>query len=282
LDCGIIYNLKLNEIEFCKSWSCQTINFNDSFRIIVNRDLKGDYFLNRVILTNGIEESKRRENGISSIISRLKKISKQQKIEVYVHINDDLLFLKSILAKNGLRKIDKLTGLVHVVKHQKCFLTDEYEKQKLLVYGESCKVVRTAHEFDKWLDVYSTSFGIDIENIATIRTSFQKENFKESKFILYEQKLNDNTNTHNLRPMGCCLLFPTNDILGLYCLGTVKRFRNKGIASSLIDFAITYAKMNGFDLIGLQALQSDHTTEFYQRRCFTTVYTHAIFSLPIS
>ncbi len=55
----------------------------------------------------------------------------------------------------------------------------------------ACKVVRSADEFDKWLDVYSASFGIDIEKRATIRTSLQKENFRESKFILYEQKLKD-------------------------------------------------------------------------------------------
>ena len=142
-------------------------------------------------------------------------------------------------------------------------------------------MVRSADKFDKWLNVYSASFGIDIEKRATIRTSLQKKNFRESKFILYEQKLKEKAISHNLRPMGCCLLFPTNDVLGLYCLGTVQRFRNKGIASSLIDFAITYAKMNGFNLIGLQTLHSEHTTGFYQRRYFMTVYTDAIFSLPI-
>ena len=39
------------------------------------------------------------------------------------------------------------------------------------------------------LDVYSTSFEIDIEKRTTIRTSLQRDNFRESKFILYEQKL---------------------------------------------------------------------------------------------
>ena len=114
MDYNIIDSLKSNEIEFCKSWSNQTINFNDSFRILANRELKGDYFLNRVILTVGIEDSKREEKYISPIMSRLKEISKQQDIDVYVHINDRLSFLKSTLEQNGLRKIDKLTGLVNV------------------------------------------------------------------------------------------------------------------------------------------------------------------------
>jgi ribosomal protein S18 acetylase RimI-like enzyme len=282
LDYGIFTSLKSNEIEFCKSWSNQIINFNDSFRILANRALKGDYFLNRVILTNGIEESKRGKREILSIVSRLKEISKQQEIDVYVHIDDNLSFLKSILEKNGFRKIDKLDGLVNVIKHQKCCSVNEYEKQEPVVNGETCKVVGSADEFDEWLDVYLSSFEIDIEKRTPIQTSLQKENFRETKFILYKQKLKDKTSDRNLRPLGCCLLFPTDEVLGLYCLGTDQKFRTMGIASSLLNFAITYASMNGFDLLGLQTLHSNHTTGFYQRRDFMTVYTEAIFSLPIS
>ena len=282
MDYSIIDSLKSNEIEFCKSWSNQTINFNDSFRILANRELKGDYFLNRVILTVGIEDSKREEKYISPIMSRLKEISKQQDIDVYVHINDKLSFLKSILEQNGLRKIDKLTGLVNVIKGQEFLSKNESKKQEPVVNEETCRVVRSADEFEEWLDVYTTSFEIDIERRTTIRTSLQRDNFRESKFILYEQKLQDKTNRHNLRPVGCCLLFPTNDVLGLYCLGTDQKFRNMGIATSLLNFAITYAKMNGFNLLGLQALHSDHIIGFYQRRYFTTLYTDAIFSIPIS
>jgi hypothetical protein len=256
---------------------------NDSFHILANRALKDDYFLNRVILHNGIEESKRGESNILSIVPKLKEISKLQEIDVYVHIDDNLSFLKSILDKNGLRKIDTLTGLVNVVRDQKSFSKNEYKKQEQVVNRESCKVVSSAEEFDEWLDIYSTSFGIDIKKRTTIRTSLQKENFRESKLILYEQKLNDKTNNRNKsRPMGCCLLFPSNDVLGLYCLGTDQKFRNMGIASSIIDFAISYANTKGYDFLGLQALHSDHTTGFYKRRYFKTVYTNAIFSLSIS
>ena len=282
MDCSIINSLKSNEIEFSKSWSNQTIKFDDCFRILANRDLKDDYFLNRVILTVGIEDYKRGEKGISSTVSRLKEISKQQDFDVYVHINDNLSFLKAILEKNGLKKIDKLTGLVNIIRGQKFSSKNESEKQGPVVKGETCKVVRSFDEFDEWLEVYSTSFGIDIERRTAIRTSLQRENFRESKFILYEQKLQGETNRHNLKTVGCCLLFPTNDVLGLYCLGTRQKFRNMGIATSLLNFAITYAKMNGFNLLGLQALHSDHIIGFYQRRYFTTVYTNAIFSFPIS
>ena len=86
---------------------------------------------------------KREEKCISSIMSRLKEISKQQDIDVYVHINDNLSFLKSILEKNGLRKIDKLTGLVNVIKGQKFLSINEYKKQEPVVNGETCKVVRS-------------------------------------------------------------------------------------------------------------------------------------------
>ncbi|MDF0682285.1 MAG: GNAT family N-acetyltransferase [Candidatus Nitrosocosmicus sp.] len=283
MDCDIIDILKSNEIEFCRSWSNKTITITDSFQILANRALKGDYFLNRVILFHGIEESKRGEELILSIVSQVKEISKVQEIYVYVHIDDNLSFTKSILEKNGLKKIDKLTGLVNVVRDQKYFSKNEYEKLEQVVDNESCKVVSSAEEFDDWLDIYSNSFGIDIQKRTTIRTSLQKENFRESKLILYEQELDDKKNNHNsLTTLGCCLLFPSNGVLGLYCLGTDKKFRNTGIASSIIDFAISYANTKGYDFLSLQALHSDNTTGFYQRRYFEKVYTKTIFSLPIS
>jgi len=283
LDCDIIDVLKSNEIEFCKSWSNKTITLTDSFQILANQALKDDYFLSRVILLQGIEESKRGIELILSIVSQLKEISKVQEIDVYVHIDDNLSFIKSILEKNGFRKIDNLTGLINVVKDQKYFSKNEYEKQEQVVDRGSCKLVSSAEEFDDWLDIFSNSFGIDIQKRTTIRTSLQKESFRESKLILYEQELNYKKNNHNsLRALGCCLLFPSNGVLGLYCLGTEQKFRKTGIASSIIDFAISYAIDNGYDFLGLQALHSDNTTGFYQRRCFKKVYTNAIFSLSIS
>jgi len=283
LDCDIIDILKSNEIEFCKSWSNKTITLTDSFQILAYRALKGDYFLNRVILLQGIEESKRGEELILSIVSQLKEISKVQEIDVYIHIDDNLSFIKSILEKNGFRSIDKLTGLINVVRDQKYFSKNDYEKQEQVVDIESCKVVSSVEEFDDWLDIYLNSFGIDIQKRTTIRTSLQKENFSQSKLILYEQELDDKKNNHNsLRALGCCLLFPSNGVLGLYCLGTDKKFRNTGIASSIIDFAISYANTKGYDFLGLQALHSDNTTGFYQRRGFKKVYIKTIFSLSIS
>ena len=197
MDCDIIDILKSNEIEFCKSWSNKTITLTDSFQILAYRALKGDYFLNRVILLQGIEESKRGEELILSIVSQLKEISKVQEIDVYIHIDDNLSFIKSILEKNGFRSIDKLTGLINVVRDQKYFSKNDYEKQEQVVDIESCKVVSSVEEFDDWLDIYLNSFGIDIQKRTTIRTSLQKENFSQSKLILYEQELDDKKNNHN-------------------------------------------------------------------------------------
>ncbi|TVP40651.1 GNAT family N-acetyltransferase [Candidatus Nitrosocosmicus arcticus] len=282
MDCSIIEKLKSNELEFCKNWSNNTIDLKNSFHVLSNRDLKGDYFLNRVILTNVIGVSNRNERKISSIISKLKEVSKQQVIDAYVHIDDNFSSFKSILEKNGLRGIDKLNGLVNVVKDQKPFPLNEFELQKPLSKRETYELVSFTDELDDWLNVYSSAFGINMEKRAPIRAILQKENFRDSKFILYKQKSDYTRTRQNLKPIGCCLLFPTNEALGVYCLGTDQRHRNKGIASSIIDYAINYAQINGFDLIGLQALHSDHKLGFYQRRHFKKVYTNAIYSLPCS
>ena len=282
MDYTISEKLKSNELEFCKNWSDKSIELSNSVHILANGDLEGDYFLNRVFLTNGSGDSNTDEKEILSNVSSLKEISKMQIPNVYVHINDNYSSHKSIFEKNGFREIDKLIGLVQVVNDRESFSFKEFETQISLLNEETYKVVQTPGELDDWINVYISSFGIAMEKRNIIRTILQKENFRNSKFILYEQKSVDNTNQMNLEPMGCCMFFPTNDVLGLYCLGTNQRYRNKGVASRIIDFAIAYAIINDLNFIGLQALHSDHKIGFYQRRQFTQVYTNAIYSLPIS
>ena len=282
MDCSIIEKLKLNELEFCKNWSDIAIELNNSLHILANRDLVGDYFFNRVFLTNGSGDSNTEEKETLSIVSSLKEICKKQIPNVYVHINDNYSSHKSIFEDNGFREIDKLIGLVQVVNYREYFSFKEFEAQIPHLNGETYRMVQSPCELDEWINVYISSFGIAMEKRNSIHTILQKENFRDSKFILYEQKSVDNTDRLNLEPMGCCMFFPTNDLLGLYCLGTNQKYRNKGVASRIIDFAIAYAIINGLNFIGLQALHSDHKIGFYQRRQFTKVYTNAIYSFPIS
>ncbi|WP_458747118.1 GNAT family N-acetyltransferase [Candidatus Nitrosocosmicus sp. T] len=282
MDCTIIEKLRSNELEFCKNWSDKAIELKNSVHILANGDLGDDYFLNRVFLVDGSEDSNTQEKEILSNVSSLKEISKKQIPTVYVHIDDNYSSHKSILEKNGFREIDKLIGLVRVVNNRESFSIKEFGAQKSLLNGETYKVVETSGELDEWIDVYISSFGIAMEKRNIIRTILHKENFRNSKFILSEQKSIDNINQLNLEPMGCCMFFPTNNVLGLYCLGTNQKYRNKGIASRIIDFAVAYAIINNLNYLGLQALYSDHKIEFYQRRQFTKVYTNAIYSLPVS
>jgi ribosomal protein S18 acetylase RimI-like enzyme len=282
LDYAIIEKLKSNELEFCKNWSDKTIELSNSIHILANGDLEGDYFLNRVFLKNQNEDPNAEEKEILSNITSLKKISKKQILDIYPHINDNYSSQRSLFEKNGFREIDKLIGLVQVVNNRQSFSFKEFEAQIPLLIGDTYKVAQNSGELDEWINVYISSFGIAMEKRNTISTILQKENFRDSKFILYKQKSEDNTNRQNSEPLGCCMFFPTDDVLGLYCLGTNERYRNKGVASRIIDFAIAYAIINGLNFIGLQTLHSDRRIGFYQRRKFTKVYTNIIYSLPIS
>jgi N-acetylglutamate synthase-like GNAT family acetyltransferase len=282
LDCSIIEKLKSNELEFCKNWSDRAIELNNSIHILANGDLEGDYFFNRVFLKNESGDPNIEEKEILSNISSLKKISKKQIPNVYVHINDNYSSHRSYFEKNGFREIDKLIGLVQAVNVRQSFSFKEFEAQIPLLNGDTYRVVQTSDELDEWINVYISSFGIAMEKRNTISTILRKENFRTSKFILYKQKSEVNTNRQNSEPLGCCMFFPTDDVLGLYCLGTNQKYRNKGVASRIIDFAIAYAIINGMNFIGLQTLHSDRRIGFYQRRQFTKVYTNIIYSLSIS
>jgi GNAT superfamily N-acetyltransferase len=126
---------------------------------------------------------------------------------------------------------------------------------------------------EEWVNVYCSSFNICFEKkIYIFRVLKQQFNF--FKFILYKIFTYD-------KPFGdyagCCLLFSHRDCLALYCLGTLQKYRNKKIATEIIDFAINFAQRNGYRIFGLQTLQSDDLIHFYKKKGFDIIYRNTIY-----
>jgi len=70
---------------------------------------------------------------------------------------------------------------------------------------------------------------------------------------------------------GVMAIFRTPGLAGIYCVGTVPRFRRKGVAGSLLRRASEVATAES-RLMTLQTLRSDHVEDFYKKRGFAELY----------
>ncbi len=70
---------------------------------------------------------------------------------------------------------------------------------------------------------------------------------------------------------GVMAIFRTPGLAGIYCVGTVPRFRRKGVAGSLLRRASEIATAES-RMMTLQTLRSDHVEDFYKKRGFTELY----------
>ena len=77
----------------------------------------------------------------------------------------------------------------------------------------------------------------------------------------------------------CMALYEKNSILGLYCLGTIPGKRKLGIASSLIDFALSEVKSRNLEALILETYEKDNLIKYYSNLGFENVYCKKIFTL---
>jgi ribosomal protein S18 acetylase RimI-like enzyme len=77
----------------------------------------------------------------------------------------------------------------------------------------------------------------------------------------------------------CVALYEKNSILGLYCLGTLPKYRKKGLARLLIDYALNKVKTRNLDFLMLETYQRDNLLGFYSKLGFEKVYEKKIYTI---
>jgi len=72
-------------------------------------------------------------------------------------------------------------------------------------------------------------------------------------------------------PAGTLALYETEKIGGVYCVGTLPRFRRSGVASTMLKFAYELSREDGKKL-ALQTFLTDSLERFYMERGFRRAY----------
>lgn len=274
LDLGIIKLLKENEYSFCKSINSYCFSTDRTFFTFYNSIFDDDYFFNRTIIdeanifkinTNELFEKK---------LKTLTKVLEEKKITMNLHISSDNILLKNFLIKKNFKQIDKVLGLQYPFILKKKFLNVDDRCYIKHDYDFCIFVLDSPDLLKEWMDAYCSSFAICFEKKLSIYNIFKKK-FDFFYFILYKTSSIDN------KPFGesagCCLLYPYKESIALYCLGTIKEYRNRHIATKIIDFAINFAQRKGYNTFGLQTLQSDNLLSFYGKKGFVEIYGNVIY-----
>ena len=116
---------------------------------------------------------------------------------------------------------------------------------------------------EDWASAYSLSFYDDHryqEQVSRIAKALQGER----SVTLMEGKKDGRT-------VGILAAFRTPDLLGVYCVGTLVKYRKMGVAGSLINEASRIALEEGRTLF-LQTMLSDEIEDFYLNGGFHRLY----------
>jgi ribosomal protein S18 acetylase RimI-like enzyme len=240
------------------------------------KDISDDYFLNRTLINENLDFNLIDHIEIEKTIHDLTEISNAKKITLYLHITSKQSLLEEYLIKENFEKIDEVTGLQyhnHIDYSFSTLNTDILIKpfngnQKILIAD-------SYDELKMWVKAYCTIFEISREKEDLIY-KILRNRFNVFDFVLFKINVKDKTH-ENIA--GCCILFHRGNGMALYCLGTKKEYRFKNVATNIVNFSINYCRRRGYQIFGLQTLQSDNLLSFYEKQGFGRIYTNKIYRI---
>ena len=250
-----------NESEFSSLWA-QRFNEIECADFYVNADFPGDYFFNKTKILSPCSNT-------HLLITQAKRIFFSNNLDCFVHSHEGLEFenTNNILEDAGFSCVDTMlifsTGqdTLHITESKSRYETDLV--QIATVDKESVSI---------WVDVFCKAFNAEdwysqIYNVTA--TNYSRFNLQllmiksDSVFV----------------PAACTLLFCHKKVLGLYCLGTLPKFRRKGLASQILKSSILTARDKGMKLFFAQSFMNDGYATMYNKAGLDMEYKRRIYAL---
>jgi GNAT superfamily N-acetyltransferase len=124
---------------------------------------------------------------------------------------------------------------------------------------------------EQWCETYILSFYEEkIRTEPVLRAVRKSRRGRRTRLILARYRDS---------PAGAAALYMAGGLCGAYCVGTVPRFRNIGVASTMLEFAYELSNRAGKRL-ALQTALSDSVEPFYIARGFRRIYLKEVLSRP--
>lgn len=232
---------KIEEIDqgFTGIWS-KTISL-ECGTLFVNKNLPNDLFFDKLTNVTCLSEKM-----VDEAISLFKKYNTRS--YVYVLNNQEL---EKMLVKKGFELYDTQ----HVLKKnpdsnlERSVIHHIAKKDSLLWAEIFCK----SYDCLEWVD----------EVNSIVRNSVSQIEY------LVDSEYN----------ASCVALYEKNSILGLYCLGTIPKYRKKGLGKSLVNYALSQVKRKNLDFLMLETYERDNLIEFYSKLGFEKTYEKKIYAI---
>ena len=128
---------------------------------------------------------------------------------------------------------------------------------------ESAIVVGPASSVENWSRAYLSAFYGDLGLMPVVTKIVRRLKGSDATTLL-EARLGGQV-------CGVLAIYRSSELAGVYCVGTVQRFRGRGVAEALLVGARQIASSEGRTLF-LQTLRSEGTEEYYVRRGFRVLY----------
>jgi GNAT superfamily N-acetyltransferase len=250
-----------NESEFSSLWA-QRFKEIKCADFYVNADFPGDYFFNKTKILYPCSNT-------HLLIRQAKRIFFSNNLDCFIHSHEGLAFenTNNILEDAGFSFVDTMlvfsTGqdTLNVAESQSGYKTDLV--RIIAVDKESVPI---------WVDVFCKAFNAEdwyhqIYNLTA--TNYSRFNLQllmirsDSVFV----------------PAACALLFCHKKVLGLYCLGTLPKFRRKGLASQILKSSILTARDKRMKLFFVQSFMNDGYATMYNKAGLDMEYKKRVYAL---
>jgi|TARA_B100001964_G_scaffold174704_1_gene192383 GNAT superfamily N-acetyltransferase len=168
---------------------------------------------------------------------------------------------KEILENNGFKDL----GHLHVMEYTG--LETNLQENNILTKRVGMGAMK------KWVRIFTNSFDIPLSQVQehTVRNRIL---FPRSDIEFYIAYIRG-------KAAGCAALYSKNNVGGIYALGTLKEFRNQGVASSILNTIVKRSKELKNDSLILQFLMKDkdNLESLYRENGFENVYSKTIYLL---
>ena len=129
--------------------------------------------------------------------------------------------------------------------------------------GVTCRVVGTK-KLDEWCETYLRAFYGELSLLKSVVGSVKKA-LEEGRTSLVLASV-------RRKPAGTLAIYRRRGLSGVYCVGTIPEFRERGVATALLCRAKEITDTDGTTLT-LQTFLSDSLERFYYKRGFELAYS---------
>ena len=252
---------------------------NTSINLFFNRNFSDDYFFNRIYFDN--------ENDILKSLIFLKSFLTLEGISGYLHLKNETNYLRKQFKKSNFIYVDSIYTLESPTE---LITPTSIDTEKEI----SVTKINDTVLLNKWTNIFCKSFNIkdhcpfmeivnkNKQKFVFLLATLKNKNKSKSKS---KENKNENNDIHNVGidndniPVGVCLLFEKYGCLGLYCLGTLPEYRNRGIAKTIVKTSLQIAYTMKYDKIFLQTFQNDNYIDFYKKLKFKVIDKRKIFQI---